>query len=404
MAEAPAASTPDSSSDASNRPEVRAVSFVFPCLDEEDGVGPCVREAKAQIESMGYTADIVVVDNGCKDRSVERAMEAGARIVHEPVQGYGQALRSGIEAAEGQIIFMADADGTYDLEKIPVFVRHILEDDADLVMGNRYHKIEKGAMPFLHRYLGTPVLGCIMKTLFKMKVRDVNCGMRAFTRDAYTRLNVVTTGMEFASEMVIRAIRLDYKICEVDLVYHVRIGDSKLRTMRDGLRHLRLILLYSPDVLFMLPAIILWTIGAAIVVILYPKPFYIGSRAIDVHTMLIGATMNLVGLYLGCLGIVAKAYGHFTGLRLDRLVGYWSGILRLKHGLYFGLFSSVVGFAFVIWVVVGWFQASFGNISFIRELILGLVFLSNGIVIAATSFVLSLMVIPHTPEKSPLRG
>ena len=404
MAEAHTASTQDSSPGGSSHLDLRTVSFVFPCLDEEDGVGPCVREAKTHIESMGYTADIVVVDNGCTDRSVERATEAGARVIHEPVQGYGQALRAGMEASEGQIIFMADADGTYDLEKIPVFVRHILDDNADLVMGNRYHKIEKGAMPFLHRYLGTPVLGCIMKTLFKMKVRDVNCGMRAFTREAYKRLNVVTTGMEFASEMVIRAINLDYKICEVNLVYHVRIGDSKLRTMRDGLRHLRLILLYSPDVVFMMPAIALWVLGAAIVIVLYPKPFFIGSRAIDVHTMLVGATMNLVGLYLGCLGIVAKAYGHFTGLRLDRLVGYWSGIFRLKHGLYFGLFSFVAGSAFVIWVVIGWFQANFGNISFIRELILGLVFVSNGIVVAATAFVLSLMVIPHTPENSSLRG
>ena len=377
------------------------VTFVFPCLDEEDGVGPCVEQARQAIGAAGFEPDIVVVDNGCTDRSVERAEAAGARVVVEPRKGYGRAIRTGIENARGHIMFMADADGTYDLAKIPEFIRLIKEEDADIAIGNRYHEIEKGAMPLLHRYLGTPVIGLLMKILFRTGVKDVNCGMRAFTRVAYDRMNLVTTGMEFASEMVIRAINLGLTIREIDFKYHARIGESKLHTVRDGLRHLRLILLYSPDYVYLAPAVLFWVLGAAIVLILFPKPLYVGERAIGLHTMLVGAILNLAGLYLGSLGIIAKAYGHFAGLRHDRLVDYWSTRLRLKHGLYAGLAIGVVGALFIAAVIYGWVRADFGSINLIRELVLGLVAASNGMVIAATAFVLSLMVIPHTPENSP---
>ena len=373
-------------------------------MNEEEGVGPCVAEAKKQIEGIGYTADIVVVDNGCTDRSPERARAAGARVVKESRRGYGRAIRTGIEAAHGAILFMADADGTYDLEKIPAFVEGITKHNADLVIGNRYHKIEKGAMPVMHRYLGTPILTLLLKMMFRTSVRDVNCGMRAFTRDAYDRLNLVTTGMEFASEMVVRAFNHQYVIREVNFTYHARVGDSKLRTLRDGLRHVRLLFLYSPDFLFLVPAAVCWILGAVLVLLLYPNPLLLGERAIDIHTMLVGATLNLCGLYLGSLGIIAKAYGHFTGLRLDRWISFWSGRLRLTHGLAIGAVCAVLGFAFIGTVINAWFKVDFGNISYVRELVLGLVSVSNGIVVVATSFVLSLMVIQHTPEKSPVRG
>jgi len=224
------------------------------------------------IQSAGYEADVVVVDNGSTDRSAERAIAAGARVIEERSRGYGRAIRTGIESAKGSIVFMADADGTYELARIPEFIRHITDGGNDLVIGNRYHDIKKGAMPVLHRYLGTPFLSFLMKILFRTGVKDVNCGMRAFTQNAYQKLNLVTTGMEFASEMVIRAITIRLKIKEVDLAYLPRVGESKLRTVRDGLRHLRLMLLYSPDFMFMIPALIFWIGGATIVLILFPRP------------------------------------------------------------------------------------------------------------------------------------
>ncbi len=379
----------------------KIVTFVFPCLDEEDGVGPSVEQAKAMIEGAGYQADILVVDNGSTDRSAERAIAAGARVVPEARRGYGRALRTGFENADGSIIFMADCDGTYELAKIPEFIRHITEGGADMVIGNRYHDIKEGAMPTLHRYLGTPTLSLLMRILFKTGVKDVNCGMRSFTKDAYERMNLVTTGMELASEMVIRSINMELKIQEVDFAYHPRVGESKLHTVRDGLRHLRLMLLYSPDFLFLAPAAVCWVLGALVVLLLFPNPVFVGERAIDLHTMLVGATLNLAGLYLGALGIIAKAYGHFAGLRRDPFVARWSAKLTLRHGLYVGTAFALIGALLVASVVYGWVNAGFGNIRFDRELVLGLVSISNGIVVGATSFVLSLMVIPHSGELSP---
>lgn len=386
---------------ADTEPPASAVTFVFPCLNEEDGVGPCVEQAARSIREAGYEPDVIVVDNGSTDRSAERAKAAGARVIREPRRGYGRALRTGFEHARGSIVFMADADGTYDLERIPEFIRGITEHQADLVIGNRYHDIKEGAMPTLHRYLGTPILSWLMRLLFRTGVKDVNCGMRAFTREAYQKMGLVTTGMELASEMVIRSIYMKLRVHEVDFTYHPRIGESKLQTMRDGLRHLRLMLLYSPDFVFVFPAAVAWAVGAAIVLILFPQPLQIGARTVDTHTMLIGAILNLVGLHLGSLGIIAKAYGHFTGLRVDSLIGYWSGRLRLRHGLWAGLACALVGALVVAAVVVGWARAGFGSIRFDRELVLGLVAISNGLVIAATSFVLSLMVIPHSGENNP---
>lgn len=377
------------------------VSFVFPCLNEEQSVAACVCRAREVIEATGHEPDIVVVDNGCTDRSAALAADAGARVIPEPRRGYGQALRTGIHAARGGIIFMADADGTYELEKIPEYLRCIEDNRADLVIGDRFHDLQAGAMPPLHRYVGTPALNRIMRLLFQAGVRDVNCGMRAFTRDAYQRMNLVTTGMEFASEMVIRAFNLGLRVDEVGIRYGKRTGESKLETFRDGLRHLRLMLLYSPDFLFILPAVWLWGLGALIVMVLFPQPLVIGSRAIDVHTMLIGAILNLAGLHLGSLGIVAKSYGHFTGLRLDPFIGYVSSRVRLKHGILAGGLAGLVGLGFAGWVLLRWAQAGFGNILLVRELVLALVSFSNGLVIIATAFLLSLMAIPHSDEHSP---
>jgi glycosyltransferase involved in cell wall biosynthesis len=374
--------------------EDRVISVVLPCLDEEVTVGVCVGKARSAIQQLGFVPDVIVVDNGSKDRSVEQAIHAGARVIVEPEKGYGNALRTGIEAANGQIIVMADADDTYDLSRLDEFLKPILNGQtADFVMGNRFGSIKKGAMPFLNRYIGNPVLSFILRSLFGTDVRDVHCGMRAFTKEAYRRLNLVTTGMEFASEMVIRAASEKLKIGQVNIPYHLRQGKSKLRPFRDGWRHLRLMLLYSPDFLYIVPAAFFWIVGAVIVLMLTPKPIVMGTRVFDVHTMIIGAVANIVGLQLGAFGLIAKAYGHFTGLRSDSFIRVWSGRVRLEHGLILGLILGLCGLFFLGYVVFVWAKADFGHLTRIRELILGLVILSNAIVVSATSFVLSLMTI-----------
>lgn len=375
------------------------ISVVLPCLDEEVTVGVCVSKAKLAIQQLGYVPDVIVVDNGSKDRSVDKALYAGARVIVEQEKGYGNALRSGIEAANGQIIVMADADNTYDLSRLDEFLKPILNGEtADFVMGNRFGSIKRGAMPFLNRYIGNPLLSFILRSLFSTDVRDVHCGMRAFTREAYRRLNLVTTGMEFASEMVIRAASEKLKIRQVDIPYHLRQGKSKLRPFRDGWRHLRLMLLYSPDVLFIAPATFFWIVGALIVLLLTPKPIVLGTRVFDLHTMIIGAVANIVGLQLGAFGLIAKAYGHFTELRKDPFIQSWSGRVRLEHGLALGLFLGMCGLFFLGYVGIVWAKADFGHLTRIRELILGLVILSNAIVVSATSFVLSLMTIQRKAE------
>jgi glycosyltransferase involved in cell wall biosynthesis len=380
--------------------KIDVISVVLPCLNEESTVAVCVNKAQSAIKKLGYQAEVIIADNGSTDDSIQRATDAGAVIVKESEKGYGYALRAGIDASSGSIIVMADADNTYDLSELSEFLNPIIEGKADFVIGNRFANITKGAMPFLHRYLGNPVLSFLLRLFFSCKVRDAHCGMRAFSREAYKEMNLVTTGMEFASEMVFRASILKLRMGEVDITYHLREGMSKLRTFRDGWRHLRLMLLYSPDFLFLLPAFFLWVSGTLIVLIFSFGPIHIGHRIFDLHTMLVGAVANITGLQLGGFGLIAKAYAHFTGLRSDPLVGKWSGRIHLEHGLVLGLLMGCVGVLFVGHVGLDWSRNHFGNLAKIRELILGLVILSNAIMVTATSFIFSIMTIRHKTKKT----
>src|SRR3954465_1183474 len=243
--------------------EQLTLSVVIPCLNEEENVTQVVSSAREVMEREGILGEVIVADNDSDNRSAQLAADAGARVVHEPRRGYGSAYMAGFGAARGKYIIMGDADLTYDFRDIPRFLEQ-LEEGADLVMGDRMDNIQPGAMPWLHRYVGNPILSGILNFFFRTGVRDAHCGMRAIRRSALPRLDLRTTGMEFASEMAIRAAKEDLRIEQFPIEYHPRGGESKLSSFRDGWRHLRFLLVHSPTHLFVLPGAIMATIGGLI--------------------------------------------------------------------------------------------------------------------------------------------
>src|ERR1700677_1037278 len=239
------------------------VSVVIPCLNEAENIEVCVTAALGALKDGAIVGEVLVVDNASEDDSAALAAAAGARVISEPRRGYGSAYLAGFAAARGTYIVMADADLTYDFGGIPTFGRK-LDDGAQLVMGNRMGNIQPGAMPWLHRYIGNPILTGLLNLFFRTGVRDAHCGMRAVRRDVLERLDLRTTGMEFASEMVIRASKEKLKIAEFPIEYHPRGGESKLSSFSDGWRHLRFLLVHSPNHLFILPGLVAAVLGALI--------------------------------------------------------------------------------------------------------------------------------------------
>src|SRR3954463_12004317 len=269
------------------------VSVVIPCLNEADNIETCVRRAVEAIEAASLDGEVIVSDNNSTDGSGELAEAAGARVVHEARPGYGTASLAGFAAARGEYIVMADADLTYDFAEIPRFVAE-LDKGAQLVMGDRMDNIHPGAMPWLHRYVGNPVLTGILNVFFKTGVSDAHCGMRGFRRDILPVLDLRTTGMEFASEMVIRASKEKLRISEFPIEYHPRGGESKLSSFRDGWRHLRFLLVHSPTHLFMLPGLILTVLGALVSLTVLTRIDIFG-REWDLHAMIAGSLLTVVG-------------------------------------------------------------------------------------------------------------
>src|SRR3954462_9325610 len=279
------------------------VSVVIPCLNEAENIEECIRRAQEAIAQHGLDGEVVVADNNSEDGSAELARNAGARVVVEPRRGYGSAYLAGFGAARGQHIVMADAHLTYDFDEIPRFVEK-LEDGADLVMGDRMDNIQPGAMPWLHRYVGNPILSGILTLFFRTGVRDAHCGMRAVRREVLPQLDLRTTGMEFASEMVIRAAKEKLDIREFPIEYHPRGGESKLSTFRDGWRHLRFLLVHSPTHLFVIPGLVLFAIGALIsLLVLFEIDLF--GRSWQLHAMIAGSLLAIVGTQVVGLGLCA---------------------------------------------------------------------------------------------------
>jgi glycosyltransferase involved in cell wall biosynthesis len=310
-------------------------------------------------------------------------------VVHEPRRGYGSAYLAGFAAAQGDYIVMADADLTYDFGDIPRFVT-ALDDGADLVMGNRMGGIKPGAMPWLHRYVGNPVLSGILNLFFGTGVRDAHCGMRAFRRDALSRLDLRTTGMEFASEMVVRAGKERLAIEEIAIHYHPREGESKLSSFRDGWRHLRFLLVHSPNWLFIVPGAIMAFIGVLVSAAVLLELEVLG-RQWDLHTMVAGALLMIVGTQVLALGLCAHAYGTYFMNEKDPWFDRMRARFRLEHGLMLGGGLMSAGFAVAGAIVGIWADRGFGALSEERLAVLAAALLIIGMQVFFSSFLLSIL-------------
>lgn len=337
------------------------ISVVMPCLNEEDSVGLCVGKAWEGIRRTGLRGEVIVSDNGSTDNSVAAARAAGARVVHQSRRGYGNAYMKGFSAARGRIIVMGDSDDSYDFTALPEVIRP-LEEGFDYVLGSRFDgHIRRDAMTWSHRYVGNPALTAILNVLFKLNVSDAHSGFRAFTRTALEKMALQCEGMEFASEIVVKAARAGLRVAEVPITYHPRIGESKLNSLKDGWRHLRFLLLLSPDYLFVMPGIACLTIGLLSQVALLDST---GSSSVLAVKILL-ALVTLAGSQLLTFGLFAKTHAKSIGLNEKSRVSEWvEKTFTLEHGLMVGTGLAVAGLILVIrQFLEGWGPVAAGGIS-----------------------------------------
>jgi len=365
------------------------ISVVIPCLDEAETIQECVRRARAALAACGTEGEVVVIDNASEDGSGELAAQAGARVVLEPRRGYGSAYLAGFAAARGRYIVMADADLTYDFAEIPRFVAE-LRAGADLVIGNRMKNIHPGAMPWHHRYIGNPLLSGFLNLLFKTGVDDAHCGMRALRRDVLPRLDLRTTGMEFASEMVIRAAKEHLVVRQFPIEYLPRGGESKLSSFRDGWRHLRFLLVHSPNHLFILPGAVMALVGALVELVVITRLGVFG-RHWDIHALIGGALLAIVGTQVVALGVCAHAYGTYFMGEKDRWFDRMRARYKLEHGLLLGGSIFLAGFVLGVVILIDWINNGFGALSEERLAVLAATLIVVGIQIVFSSFLLSIL-------------
>ena len=365
------------------------VSVVIPCLNEAASIEACVRAADAALADGHYRGEVVVVDNGSTDGSGDLAAAAGARVVREPRRGYGNAYLKGLAAARGEYIVMLDADLTYDAAELPRFIQ-ALDDGGDLVLGDRMDQIQPGAMPWLHRHVGNPVLTGLLNRFFGTEVKDAHCGMRALRREVLPQLGLRATGMELASEMVIRAAKLELDIRQFPIEYRPRQGESKLSTWSDGWRHLRFLLVHRPTFLFIVPGALMAALGGLVVAGVLAHVSLFG-REWDIHAMIGGALLLIVGTQVIALGLCAHAYGaYFMGERdiwFDRMRSRF----RLEHGLLLGgavIFAGIVLGGVLVWE---WVDRGFGSLAEQRLAVLAATLITVGVQVFFTSFLLSIL-------------
>jgi hypothetical protein len=365
------------------------VSVVIPCLDEEENIERCVQLARAVLDEHGIPGEVVVADNASEDRSAELAAAAGARVVPERRRGYGNAYMAGFAAAKGRYIVMGDADLTYDFREIPRFVEQ-LEAGADLVMGDRMGDIHPGAMPWLHRYVGNPVLTGVLNVFFRTGVSDAHCGMRALRRDTLPRLDLRTTGMEFASEMVIRAAKERMDIRELPISYHPRGGESKLSSFRDGWRHLRFLLVHSPMHLFMLPALLMLLSGLLVSATVIADLHVLG-RTWDMHALIAGVLAMIIGVQVLSLGLCAHAYGRYFMNERDPWFDRMRARFRLEHGLVLGGAILAIGLVAAGYLVIAWARRGFGELAEQQLAVVSAALIVIGVQVFFSSFLLSIL-------------
>jgi glycosyltransferase involved in cell wall biosynthesis len=382
-----------SQADAAEKPV--DVSVVIPCLNEANSIGICVSKALNAFKSAGLRGEVIVADNGSTDGSIDIAEKLGARVVNVPARGYGSALREGIAAAHGQFIVMGDADDSYDFADVPRFVE-MWRQGFDVVMGNRFRgEIKRGAMPWHHKYIGNPGLSRLLNLFFHAGIGDSHCGMRGFTRAIYDQMDLRSTGMEFASEFVIKAAQLRAKITEIPITLwpDKRGRPPHLRSFRDGWRHLRFMLLYAPNWLFLLPGVTLVIVGLAFVFWLLPGPRTLTPRiTLDLHTMIFGVMFTLLGAQIISIGAFAKVFSYaerfdHKNISLRRALTH----VRLETGLLLGGGLFLIGFIGCARVVWAWVSSGFGPLHEVRAVLFWSMWLFLGIQVTFSSFFLSML-------------
>jgi len=365
------------------------VSVVIPCLNEAENIEETVRLSQAALDSAGIVGEVVVADNGSEDGSAELATAAGARVVHESRRGYGSAYLAGFGAARGEYIVMLDADMTYPFDEIPRFVQE-LRDGGQLVMGDRMDNIEPGAMHWVNRYIGNPILSGTLNLFFRTGIRDAHCGMRGLRRDILPTLDLRTTGMEFASEMVIRAAKERLEIREFPISYAPRMGESKLSRVRDGWRHLRFLLVHSPTHLFIVPGAALLLLGLLITIIALAQiPIF--GRQWNLHTVIAGELLCIVGTQIIALGLCAHAYGTYFMNEKDPWFDRMRARFRLEHGLLVGGAILAAGIVSAVVIIAIWIDRGLGALSEERLAATAAALIIIGLQIFFSSFLLSIL-------------
>jgi glycosyltransferase involved in cell wall biosynthesis len=379
------------------------ISVVIPCLDEEGAVGAVVDGAWDGIERSGREGEVIVVDNGSIDRSAEIARAHGATVVFEPRRGYGQAYLTGIAHARGEYIVMADADGTYPVRDLGKFV-DALESGEDLVLGSRFAgRIHEGAMPWSNRWIGNPILTGMLNMLFGIRVSDAHCGMRGARRSTLQALDLHSSGMEFASEMVFKAGRRRLSVGEIPIDYFPRTGESKLSRFGDAWRHVRFMLLYSPSWLFFLPGLVLLLLGLAGMIVLASGPVDVFGRTWQIHTMLAFVALTLMGAQVVQLGVFARTYALIHYGEHDTLLERLRRRIHLEHGLLFGLGLVAIGAGVLIAVLVRWARAGFGALGDEYPTALGITLVGLGVQTIFGSFFIGLLTMRSRREDESLR-
>ena len=372
------------------------ISVILPCLNEEKAISFCIESINKTAEENSLEIEIIVVDNGSTDSSVEIIKKISANqnnliIINEPIKGYGSAYMRGLKEARGKYFFMADADATYDFSDIPKFIQK-LKQGNDVVIGNRFSgMMESKSMTFSHRWIGNPILSSLVKLFFKVKVHDIHCGARAISRDVYSKINLYTLGMEFASEMIIKSAKAGLKITEIPISYKMRIGESKLETFKDGWRHLRFILLYSPIVIFLIPGLILFLYGLISIFVLYIGDFSLFGIRLYFHPMFLSSLCMILGYELIFFTGFSRVYAITHLGERDKLLEKIAKFATLEKALLFGSTLTILSILLFLSIFVGWIKSNLGNLDQTKNLILALTFAIIGIQTTTGSFMLSIL-------------
>jgi glycosyltransferase involved in cell wall biosynthesis len=367
--------------------------IILPCRNEEKGIRLCISSIKKAISEHRLRAEIIVSDSST-DRSPDIARELGAKVIKHNKKGYGAACLEGFKAAKGEYILFADADGSYDFENIFIFLDY-LHKEYDLVIGNRFKgEIERGSMPWLHKHIGNPLLSAVLRIFFNTKIQDAHCGMRAIKRRAFEQLELRTTGMEFASELIVKAIKKRMRIKEVNINYHRRKGNSKLRSFSDGWRHLRFMFMYAPDYLFILPGLLFFVLGSLIIARFVIAPLNIGGFTFYMYPTLVGSFLAVLGYQVIILGISAKAYAVSEGFEeKDRLVDLLARFVSFESGIIFGSIFLLVSFFLALIQIIDWVSKGYPSMQNNNMMILTLTLSIIGVQTLFSAFFMSILLV-----------